>query len=494
MKQPLIVFRCDAGPVHGTGHVRRCLSLARVFRNAGWRAVFMTDLASPEYVPELEAQGDDLLLINGDDPVDEQAMHLLAPESEGVQVLVADNYELDARFERACRPMTDVLVALDDLADRPRDADVLFDSALGREASDYAGLLPESCRVVTGPGVALLAPDFMEMRATSLLRRETPGLERIMISLGGVDPGPVLERLVDGLALGGFQGWLTVVLGQELEVATRLRARSGDPFKLEVSVGVRDMAQRLFMTDLAIGAGGSSAWERCALGVPSLVVVTAHNQDFIARGLAEAGAVQLLGWHEDVTADSVAAAFRNLADDPAGLAKFSQNSADLCDGRGGERTWLSCLEEVVHAGLVTLRLATQADEDIVLAWQNAPQTRRYAHSVVVLTREEHHAWFAARLTDPDCLLCIITCDGQDAGSLRLDRKGTGSDRIVSIYLAPEAYGGGVATAALTLAQRLAPGWRMLAEVLAENEPSHRLFQRAGFRSDGEGTYIWEAAA
>ena len=336
MNAPLVVFRCDAGPAHGTGHVRRCRALAEAMREAGRRTVFATDLVSPNFVPELADEADGLLLIDTGESVDEQATRLKEIAAGSIQVLVVDHYGLDARFEQACRPMVDILVALDDLADRPRDADLLFDTALGRNGSDYTDLVPQGCSVLTGPDYALLAPQFARMRPASLQRRDRLNLARLMISLGGVDAGPVLERLVDGLAQAEYSGWLTVVLGCDMAVAGRLRERTGDPFTLEVAIAVRDMAERLLVTDLVVGAGGSSAWERCALGVPTLLVVTAHNQDLITKGLARAGAVYLLGWHEEVDANQIAAAMASLTREA--LLAMGARAAQVCDGEGARRT------------------------------------------------------------------------------------------------------------------------------------------------------------
>ena len=89
---------------------------------------------------------------------------------------------------------------------------------------------------------------------------------------------------------------------------------------------------------------------------------------------------------------------------------------------------------------------------------------------------------------------MIACDGAPRGCLRLERLREGRERLVSIYLAPGAWGQGIATAALELARRLAPGWRFVAEVLPENAASHRLFLRAGYREEQPGTYVREAAA
>jgi RimJ/RimL family protein N-acetyltransferase len=230
------------------------------------------------------------------------------------------------------------------------------------------------------------------------------------------------------------------------------------------------------------------------LGLPTLLVTAYDNQRRVARGLAEAGAVLPLGWHEEVTAEAVAEALRRLAKDPAAVAAMARRAAALCDARGAERAWLAVDEERCAAGLVTLRLAEAGDLGQLYDWQSAPETRRYAKTSSVPTRAEHEAWFARMSADPGCLIAIIACDGRPAGSLRLDRRGGGRERLVSIYLAAEAWGNGIATGALDLVRRLAPGWRFVAEVLPGNDASHRLFRRAGYREEQPGTYIREAAA
>lgn len=494
MSPPLVVFRCDAGDVHGTGHVRRCLALGAVFRDAGWSCTFATAKETMDVVPELRTGQTELVLIDGSTGQRDQAAQVAAAFPNGVDLLVTDHYGLDATFESACRPFSRVLLALDDLADRRRDADLLVDSALTRVATDYQNLISASCRVLTGPVFAPLGPDYAPRRRQSLERRVDGDVRSILISLGGTDPGPVLGHVLDGLVKADFDGTVTVVLGPTVARQETQRQQSDVPFRLDTAIAVTNMAERLTNTDLAIGAAGSSAWERCALGVPTLMIVTADNQQLVASGLASSGAVELLGWHDDVSVDLVSEAVRNLVAQPTQLHAMSRAASALCDGRGAERIWLSCQQKPTSTGQVSLRLATADDTQTLFDWQVAPQTRRYAHASTPPTRDEHEAWMTEHLADPDCLLCLIGCDGHDVGSIRLDRMNDGRDRLVSIYLAPDAYGRGFAASALRLVQDLAPGWRLLAEVVAENEASHRLFQRVGFRRDPKGTYVWEAAA
>ena len=60
---------------------------------------------------------------------------------------------------------------------------------------------------------------------------------------------------------------------------------------IEVTVDADDMAQRMVDADLAIGAAGSTSWERCCLGLPTVMMVLADNQKTIAKNLALDGVV-----------------------------------------------------------------------------------------------------------------------------------------------------------------------------------------------------------
>jgi spore coat polysaccharide biosynthesis predicted glycosyltransferase SpsG len=97
------------------------------------------------------------------------------------------------------------------------------------------------------------------------------------------------------------------------------------------------MAELMRDADLAVGACGVTAWERCALGLPTLAVVIADNQRMIARELAARRAIAFAGDWTEFSEEGMAAAFRRLAADPAATAAMSAAAATICDGRGLER-------------------------------------------------------------------------------------------------------------------------------------------------------------
>jgi RimJ/RimL family protein N-acetyltransferase len=220
--------------------------------------------------------------------------------------------------------------------------------------------------------------------------------------------------------------------------------------------------------------------------LPTILAVIASNQAEIAERLAEAGAAQSLGPIAKVTSASVAAILQSLARDPQRIARLSADSVGICDGRGAQRVAMRLSPARARGGEpVWLRPATASDVDVIYEWQCQPETRRFGRNNAVPSRDEHEAWFAARLRNPASLLNIIMCGSEPAGTLRLDRLDPYAYEV-SIVVSMSCYGRGLGLAALELARRLVPESQIKAEILLGNTRSEALFTRAGYKPEGCG--------
>lgn len=489
MSSRVAVFRCDASPHIGSGHIVRCLALADALRAAGWSCVFAVAPGTVETVSALARSGHQLLELV--DATREPAL-LKDVLPQGCALLVVDHYHRNNEFETACRPWASRILAIDDLADRRHDCDFLLDPTLGRKPADYAAFVPQNCCTLLGPDFALLRPQFLAARPAALERRKTQGAatQRILVSLGGPDPSNLTSKVIKGLILSGVEATIDVVLGgtaPHLEEVHALAAST--PLSITLHTAVEDMAGLMSSADLAVGAAGTTSWERCTLGLPSLMLVIADNQELVARSLDQAGAAVCLGRHETVTEEQLAAQVCSLATNPSRRNAMAERAAAVCDGRGTQRTMLALLRPAKNkqGDLVKLRLVTAADEPMILAWQRKPATRRYARNPAVPTATEHHDWMKARLADPDCMFTVVECAQVPAGVLRLDRQNETSNTYeISIFVAPELHRRGLGACALALARQLLPGAELIAEVLPENEGSAKLFSQAGYWHHDDG--------
>lgn len=313
MVTPVICLRADASVSIGTGHVMRCLTLADELARRGAECLFVSAPGTREMVPAL-------------------AYPVVPPEKLpfGAALAVVDHYGLDAACEADIRSRTGAVMAIDDWPARRHHCDLLLDQTLGRTADEYRGLVPATCVTLAGAGYALLRPQFAAARPASLARRDGR-LERILVSLGGTDPGNVTGRVLDAIAASGVAAQVDVVMGAKAPHLDAVRAGAAILPAARVLTGVEDMAALMAGADLAIGAGGTTTWERCCLGLPTLMLVIADNQRDVARQVAAAGAA----WPADP--ESLPEALRQLAAGPAALAAMSKAAAGICDGLGAAR-------------------------------------------------------------------------------------------------------------------------------------------------------------
>lgn len=249
--------------------------------------------------------------------------------------LVVDHYAIDIRWEERLRPCCGKLMVIDDLADRSHCCDLLLDQNLGREPADYVPMVPAHCAVLTGPSYALLRPEFAALRSYSLSRRAHPQLKNFLIAMGGVDCSNATRQVLD--ALGNcslpLDSRMTVVMGLHAPGLASVRERAVSmPWPTGVKVGVDNMAQLMADSDLAIGAAGSTSWERCCLGLPTLIVVLADNQWPGAKALQKAQAASLIGDVSDI-AVQLPLAIQELTQDHR-LMHMSTAGSVMTDGRG----------------------------------------------------------------------------------------------------------------------------------------------------------------
>ena len=467
------LFRCDASITIGSGHVMRCLTLADYLRERGWECVFATTPETLQAVSFLRDSG----------------YRVISPQQAyDCDVVIIDHYGLDSKTEAFFKSFAKRIIVIDDLADRTHHCDVLIDQTFGREVTDYKNLVPAEALILTGTEYALLRPQFLRHRHSSLQRREAlqGHVDRVIVMLGSIDPPNVSSLVLQGLAEAKASVVVDVVTGSgnpHLASLTQQIKTMGDNMHLHVDVV--DMAGLMSQADLAIGAGGTSSWERACLGLPTLLIEIADNQKTIAANLDRQGSVMNLGWYKNLTPASIARSFTALCADPQKIKHMSHQAQILCNGHGASALAPALLSPFkTHKGAeVRLRRMVMDDAEILYRWQSYPETRRYARSPAVPEWNGHLKWMARALDNPDCFPYFIIVSGAPAGMLRLDRQADPSRRHfeVSILLNPDYYGQGVAAAALRLIRQLEINAVFTAEIHPDNHASHVLFEQAGFK-------------
>jgi len=342
-----ILVRVDASPVLGSGHLTRCLTLARALEAHGAQFTFVCRLAEPAW-RELIPTAYEVLLLPPlgqvpnypeqrlDAEEDFLAMQSVLGERRFDWCLV-DHYGLAADWHAKARCHARRILVLDDLANRPLDCDLLLDPGDHPEPETrYAPLLQGTPVRLFGPDHALLRDEFNQTRQS--LAPRAGRLERILVFFTGGD-----DRGQTRLALQALVNWrptlaIDVVVGAGQADLAELRVLC-DRQGWQLHVQIDYMARLLAAADLAIGAAGASSWERCALGVPALLAILSDNQRELAAGLERRGAALVLGEGAELEVEDYQQALEALT--PEQLALMSAQAWKQVDGLGTQR--------VVHA-------------------------------------------------------------------------------------------------------------------------------------------------
>lgn len=349
-----VIFRTDASVAMGSGHAMRCLTLASALREKGAEVVFVCRELPGNLCAFMEDKGFGVRRLPapsvaalqkglyarwlGVDVETDAAETMAVIVKEGqARWLIVDSYALDRTWEASLRPLVSGIMAIDDLANREHGCDILLDQNLYEGMDErYNGKVPIHCKRLLGPGFALLRPEFVS--AVKKLRHGQGHVKRIFVFYGGADPTDETSKALRAIqSLNMPQAAVDVVVGKtnpnREEVEKRCHAMPNAAFYCQTDT----MASLMARADIALGAGGSATWERCCMGIPSVVTIIAENQIEAASCLEHRGVIISLGWREDVKEDAIAGALGRLINDAAQRKEMSQRCMALVDGRGVER-------------------------------------------------------------------------------------------------------------------------------------------------------------
>jgi UDP-2,4-diacetamido-2,4,6-trideoxy-beta-L-altropyranose hydrolase len=490
-----IVLRFDASASVGAGHATRCLALADALAEMGAEVALLANAGAQDQVPGLALRH----RVATAEPSGAAAVEAIRTLwREGADLAVVDHYSWAAAEERRLRTSVRRIVVIDDLADRAHDCDLLIDQNLGRSRAHYAGLVDPAAPLLLGPRYALLREPFRRLRHDARPSRahrggvESPASVQVLVSLGLADPGGATWRVCEALARLNAPAHYRVVMSPSAPDLPSMEALCARDRRF-VLLGPQDaeaMARLLASADLAIGGAGVTAWERCALGVPSLVLVLADNQRAGASALATSGAA-LVFEPDAIGLARLARACVDLSGRPRTRAEMARAASEIADGRGALRAAAACGD--LMSGF-TLRPATLEDGEAVWRWRNSPGARAASRATDEIPLSAHLDWFAQAIASTRRVILIGHSKGASVGMVRFDHADDGC-WDVSIAIDPARTGRGLGSALL----KRACDWlradrvvgRLTATAREANAASLAAFQKAGFTL-GEPREGWVA--
>ena len=330
-----LLIRADASTRIGAGHLMRCLALAQAWQDGGGHVVFMTATESPALEARLESEGMRVIrLATQPGSADDAVQIARQAEQIGASWVVVDGYHFEAEYQRTVKNAGLNLMSVDDMGRLDHYfADLVLNQNIHAHEEMYSHREPYT-RLLLGTSYVLLRREFSKWR---LWNRETPETaRRILVTLGGGDPDNVTLTVIRALQQVNVDGLeAVVVVGgsnphyNELEDAVR-----GSELAIRLESNVTNMPELMAWAEAAVATGGSTSWELAFMGLPSLVVTLAKNQDPIARALEARGTAVNLGCHKSLLPAAVAQKITKLLVSQDAREEMSRRGRMLVNGNG----------------------------------------------------------------------------------------------------------------------------------------------------------------
>jgi UDP-2,4-diacetamido-2,4,6-trideoxy-beta-L-altropyranose hydrolase len=353
-----VVFRADASLEIGTGHIKRCLTLATALKERGAECQFISREHTYNLLPMIRNQGFEVVTlplpverssesIPSEDALLAHANWLGVSQEEDARQcvdilgdtqpdwLVVDHYSLDVKWQSILTSRCRKLMVIDDLADRFHICDLLLDQNWFAEETDtrYDSIIPEKCTRLLGPQFSLLGAEYA--RASLVTSQRDGNVRRILVFLGGSDSSNQTAKVTHALMLPKFANLtIDVVIGVNHPNSDDIKKLIELRPNVSLYCDLPSLADLMARADLMISGGGATSWERMALGLPAIVISIAENQTATNQAMMDAGYINFIGEKERVTVGKIAGAVSQCLANPQELREMSRNMRKLVPVNG----------------------------------------------------------------------------------------------------------------------------------------------------------------
>ena len=343
-----VVFRADASIYIGSGHIMRCLVLAKLLIANVHQVVFATRPQKGDFVAHLKTMGIDVvelfqpkksmppmhdsdyeawLQVGWQDDAKDFIKKITA-----ANLVVVDHYGININWEvKVSNALNSKIFSIDDIV-REHFADIILDQTFGRYAHEYKKNR-NHCTVLAGSAYSLLGSDFSILRHSDKQCKLPHNKYKVLVSMGAIDKCNATLAVLQQLnIINDIDLEITVLLSGRSPSYESVKAFCAEQHNIVHLDFTNTMAQLMIEHHIAIGAPGSTSWERACLGLPSIIVPIAENQKDIALNVSNSGAAILLEF--DRISIDFKAAFNEIT---LNWKKYHKASLQLTDGLGAKR-------------------------------------------------------------------------------------------------------------------------------------------------------------
>ena len=308
------LFFTYAKPEIGGGHLLRCLTLANLMPK--YNCIFLICHNTYKSIPSIKL-GNHIKFIITNKPI--KLIKIFNPN-----LLIIDSYIINNMTQLIIKRYVDIILCIDDIPIRRHYCDILIDSTYKRIAQQYKGLTNAKCKIFAGINNVILRKEFYLFQKQSLNNQQKTKENKIIVSMGLIDHMNATSIILNLISKSKYKN-ISVITGKNNPNLTQLKKLCAQ-HDYQLFIDPNNIAKLISQQTIAIGAGGTSSWERCYLGVPSIIINIADNQTEISQKLQQANAALSIGTIDKINYQLLINSIDKLIQNPKYRQEISKNA------------------------------------------------------------------------------------------------------------------------------------------------------------------------
>lgn len=332
MKKYLI--RVDSNGLIGTGHLMRCLAIAK---ELALKCDVVFVLADHSGIELIKKAGFSYRCLGSrwDNMEGELVEITKVIQEEKADIFFVDSYQVTERYLRSIK--RNVRIAyMDDLHEFVYPCDIVINYNVYAQDCDYKKMYEGTgARLLLGCRYAPLRKEFSEVPEKEIKDK----VSNILVLTGGTDIYHFALNYAQKIAM--CEEWnqtaFHIVCGKYNHDVGQLHQLEKENGHIHVYEGISDMDKYMCRADIAISAGGTTLYELAACGVPTIAYSLADNQCENIAAFVQKGYLLSVGDIRTVFPKKELLEEMEYLKDPIARSRLSVKMQQLVDGKGCQR-------------------------------------------------------------------------------------------------------------------------------------------------------------
>lgn len=331
-----LYIRTEANRTTATGHMTRCIAIAKEIRAMGGEVVFIIAESVSEKLPK-EAGFEYICLDRVWDDFDGEIPVILdLIEEKNIEYMLVDSYYVSSEYMKTINGKVKTAY-IDDLHDRVWPVGAIINYAVYYDLFDYDKEYPNSHKLL-GCSYMPLRPEYVGVQPDIRLK-----CKNILVVTGGGDEFHFIKNLIDLVsadsALLGYH--FTFICGafnvDYDELSARYTKEAGYK-NITLLKAVPSLKDYLLQSDLLVSAGGTTLYEAAICQVPTITFRIADNQNYNVTSFGQKGlAIDAGDVRYDFSYENLIKEIKNLCIDTNLRAGMRAKQQETLDGNGARR-------------------------------------------------------------------------------------------------------------------------------------------------------------